>query len=362
MNRRGAGSAGESDLRSRYAATSVHHPFEKVAEAFEPADLLFLLTNTDSLKITYLADHKDLPTGRRLREWVEYGVIAAHARLAWKAGYTPKTLDEAVDLAAKMGPDTSREGWLEILIKHPATKRFLTSCAASGIDGPWLEAALKSGATLQLLRDLRKLEVPPRYLTARIVTGCPEARSIQEWFNAGISPWVSAQFIEAGLTAGHALTWLQAGFIPSEVVEYATAGKSIEECKDRLPNVPYSKAFRREGEGQFGIAGPYVERVWRAVQALDVPSTYQSSMFSTARETTSFLDGGYVSVSGYGFGSHSYTLVRGELALRFLCGRIGVRLPRAATDEPIPVNLVEIEARFRVWRATALSRESLRCA
>lgn len=357
MKRRGAGSAGESDLRSRYAATSVHHPFEKVAGAFEPADLLFLLTNTDSLKITYLADHKDLPTGRRLREWVEYGVIAAHARLAWKAGYTPKTLDEAVDLAAKMGPDTSREGWLEILIKHPATKRFLASCAASGIDGPWLEATLKSGATLQLLRDLRKLQVPPRYLTARIVTGCPDARVIQEWFNAGISPWVSAQFIEAGLSAGCALSWLQAGFIPSEVVEFAVAKESIQECKEKLPNVPYSKAFRREGEGQFGIAGPYVERVWRAVQALDVPSTYQSSMFSTAREHISFLDGGYASVSGYGFGSHSYTLVRGELALRFLCGRIGVRQPRTATRGPVPLDQAETEATFRDWRAAVGSRD-----
>ena len=357
MNRKDAGVTREDDLRQNYAATNVHHPFEKVAAAFEPADLNFLLTDADSLKITYLADYKDLPSGARLREWLDYGLIAAHARLASKAGYTPKTLDEAVDLAASMGPDNSREGWLEILIKHPATNTFLTSCAVSGIDGPWLEAALKSGATLQLLRDLRKLQVPPRYLTTRIVTGCPETRSIQEWFTAGISPWVSGQFIEAGLTAGQALAWLQAGFIPSEVVEYATAGKSIEECKDRLPKIPYSKAFRREGEGRFGIVGPYVERVWRAVQALDVPSTYQSSMFSTARESRSFLDGGYVSVSGYGFGSHSYTLVRGEMALRFLCGRIGVRLPRAATDGAMVLDQANLEAKFRDWRAGAIDRE-----
>lgn len=342
--------AGE-ERRKRYEALKLHHPFERVEAAFRPADLDFLLTDTDRLKITYLADHKELPSGARLCEWVESGVIAAHARLASKAGYTPKTLDEAVDLAASIGPDISREGWLEILIKHPATNTFLTSCAASGIDGPWLEAALKSGARLQLLRDLRKLQVPPRYLTARIVTGCPEARSIQEWFTAGISPWVSAQFIEAGLTAGNALAWLQAGFIPSEVIEYATAGKSIEECKDRLPNVPYSKAFRREGEGQFGIAGPYVERVWRAVQALDVPLTYQSSMFSTAREKISFLDGGYASVSGYGFGSHSYSLVLGEMALRFLCYRIGVKSPRRAQRSPSPHDQQGLEQQLQDERA-----------
>ena len=344
------------DLRRRYDALKLHHPFEKVEASFSPADLHFLLTDTDSLKITYLVDHKDLPSGAQLRGWVEYGVIAAHARLAAKAGYTPKTLDEAIDLAASMGSGNSRQGWLEILIKHPRTKKFLTACAAAGADGPWLEAAIKSGASLQLFQDLRKLEVPPRYLTDRIVAGCPDADLIREWFNAGISPWVSGQFIEAGLSAGDALAWLQAGFIPSEIVEFVADRKSIEECKVRLPNVPYSKAFRREGDSRFGIAGPYVDRVWQAVRALDAPSTYQSSMFSTARENISFLDGGYVSVSGYGFGSHSYTLVRGEMALRFLCGRIGVRQPKSGTNGGTPIDEGEIEARFREWRTTAIRR------
>ena len=87
--------AGE-DSRKRYDALKLYQPFERVEAAFRPADLDFLLTDTDRLKITYLADHQDLPSGARLREWVEYGVIAAHARLASKAGYTPKTLDEAV--------------------------------------------------------------------------------------------------------------------------------------------------------------------------------------------------------------------------------------------------------------------------
>jgi hypothetical protein len=324
-------SQAKEDLRQRYDALKLHHSFERVEGAFEPADLKFLLTETTRLKITYLVDHTDLPSGARLRSWVDYGVIAAHARLAAKAGYTPKTLDESIDLAASMGPQTSRQGWLEILIKHPTTKKFLKACASAGADGPWLEAAIKSGASVPLFQNLRKLEVPARYLTERIVAGCPDAYSIREWFIAGISPWASAQLIEAGLSAGDALAWLQAGFIPSEIVEFVAARKSIDECRSKLPNVPYSKAFRRQGEGRFGIAGPYVERVWRAVQALDAPSTYQSSMYSTARESTSFLDGGYVSVSGYGFGSHSYTLVRGETALRFVCFRIGVRPPRVTS-------------------------------
>lgn len=356
MKRKGTSRAGEDDLRNRLTAANVRQSFfEKLSVAFEPADLLFLLTDTNSLKRTYLEGHEDLPKGTRIREWVEYGVIAAHARLASKAGYTPKTLDEAVDLASSIGPDTSRQDWLEILIKHPATKKFLTSCVASRMDGPWLKAALESGATIQRLRELRRLGVPPRYLTAGTFAGCPDACSIQKWFSAGISPWASEQFIEAGLSAAAALAWLQAGFIPSEIIEFVTAKKSIEECRYKLPNVPYSKAFRREGESQFGIVGQYVERVWRAVQALDVPSMYQSSMFSTAQETISFLDGGYVSVSGYGFGSHSYTLVRGEMALRFLCCRIGVRQPRAAIDPPNPHDQAEIEAKFQEWRAIATS-------
>ena len=262
-----------------------------------------------------------------------------------------------MDLAASMGPDMSRQGWLEILIKHPTTKIFLSCCAAGGIDGPWLEAALRSGASFQLLQDLRKLEVPPRFLTAGIVGGATDAESIQDWFRAGISPWTSAKLIEVGLKAGDALSWLQTGFIPSEIVEFVVAKKSIEECRGKLPNVPYSRAFKRDGDTRFRIAGPYVERVWRAVDALDAPSTYQSSMFSTARERTSFLDGGYVSVSGYGFGSHSYSLIRGEMALRFLCYRIGVRPPRAAASDPVPLDQAATEMKFRDWRANVLVRE-----
>jgi hypothetical protein len=62
----------------------------------------------------------------------------------------------------------------------------------------------------------------------------------------------------------------------------------------------------------------------------------------------------YGSVSGYGFGSHSYIFVRAEMALRFLCGRIGVRQPKLATKGGTPIDEGEIEARFREWRATAI--------
>ena len=334
-------------LRRRYAALMVHHPFERVEAAFEPADLSFLLTDTDSLKITYIADHQDLPRGARLRQWVDCGVIAAHARLASKAGYTPTTLSEAIDLAVSMGPETSRKGWLETLLNHPRTKRFLKACAAAGIDGPWLEVGLRSGASLKLLRDLRKVGVPPRYVTADLIAGCSDARSIQEWFAAGVSPWASAQFIAAGLRAGEALSWLQAGFIPDEIIKFVSANESITACKAWLPNVPYSKVFRRAGGSRFGIAGPYQGRVWRAVSALDTPSTYQSAMFSTARQARSFLDGGYMSVSGYGFGSHSDSLVDGELALRFLCYRIGVRPPREAPGARGSLDQQTLEREFR---------------
>lgn len=346
----------DEELRRRYAALRVHHPFERIAEVFEPADLSFLLTDTDSLKVTYLADHKDLPRGVRLRQWLGAGLIAAHARLASNAGYTPQTLEAAIELALSMGPETSRQEWLEILIKHPTTRRFLEACASAGIDGTWLSSAIRSGASIQLLRDLRKLGVAPRYMTKEVVAGCLDANLIYEWFRSGISPRACAQFIATGLSPNDALAWLQAGFIPEEIVKFVSARKSIVACKATLPNVPYSKVFRRVGAGRFGIAGPYVQRVWRAVCALDVPSAYQSSMFSTAREEASFLDGGYLSVSGYGFGSHSSTLVKGELALRFLCYRIGVRPPRGALFCKEALDHPALETKFRDWRESALQR------
>ncbi len=70
------------------------------------------------------------------------------------------------------------------------------------------------------------------------------------------------------------------------------------------------------------------DRVREAVAALDVPSIYNSMMFSSSSTQTAFLDGGHIDVGGYGFGSHSYSVIVGEDAVRLVCHRIGVRPPR----------------------------------
>jgi hypothetical protein len=61
--------------------------------------------------------------------------------------------------------------------------------------------------------------------------------------------------------------------------------------------------------------------------------TYQGGTFSSSTTQWGFLDGGIISHSGYGWGSHSWTVVEGIEALRALCLFFGIRQPQRVKGE-----------------------------
>ena len=57
------------------------------------------------------------------------------------------------------------------------------------------------------------------------------------------------------------------------------------------------------------------------------PGSYQGGTFCPSTRVWKFLDGGIRSHSGYGWGSHSWTVVEGAEALRGVCLFFGVKQP-----------------------------------
>jgi hypothetical protein len=64
------------------------------------------------------------------------------------------------------------------------------------------------------------------------------------------------------------------------------------------------------------------------------PGSYQGGTFSSSNTEWNFLDGGIISRNGYGWGSHSWTVVQGAEALRAVCMFFGIEQPLAIRGEP----------------------------
>ena len=78
----------------------------------------------------------------------------------------------------------------------------------------------------------------------------------------------------------------------------------------------------------------------------DFPGSYRGGLFSSSESEWRFLDGGIISHSGYGWGSHSWTVVKGAEALRAVCMFFGIKQPRTIKGElsrrPLSVLLEEM--------------------
>jgi hypothetical protein len=64
------------------------------------------------------------------------------------------------------------------------------------------------------------------------------------------------------------------------------------------------------------------------------PGSYQGGTFSSSETEWRFLDGGIISHHGYGWGSHSWTVVQGAEALRAVCMFFGIQQPLRIRGEP----------------------------
>jgi|GEM_PF-5564844 len=67
----------------------------------------------------------------------------------------------------------------------------------------------------------------------------------------------------------------------------------------------------------------------------DFPGNYQGGTFSSSTTEWRFLDGGIISHNGYGWGSHSWTVVEGTEALRAICLFFGVAQPQKLKGESL---------------------------
>lgn len=102
------------------------------------------------------------------------------------------------------------------------------------------------------------------------------------------------------------------------------------------PNRPFTECFRRIS------AIPRYSPI-RVVHDFDVrgitqifafPQNYQGGTFSSSDSRWLFLDGGIFSHNGYGWGSHSWTVVQGFEALRLVCLLNGITQPKLLKGEP----------------------------
>ncbi len=341
------------ELRRIYTSIDRHSPsltFDKVASLFSVEDLEFLLTDHDGLKMTYIADHEGSPRGAELRDWVKVGVLAYIAKRAIKVGYTAQRLSEVATMAARIEPGRSPDDWAQILSRRLVTVDSLEAYENCGLEVEWVHIGIELGLQFEVVKGFRDCGLPPRFVTERITACSQEPDTVYEWYRSGVTPEVAASFMENNVSCDEAVSWLHRGKLPEEVTEILRHGVSsiVTSAKGRQPI--YSDAFRRDGDHFFAIKRDFQMRVFNAVSALDLPSVGQGGMFASSWSKKLFLDGGFIVVNGYGFGSHSYTRVHGEKALAFICDRIGVRRPNIrGTQPPLPTQ-EELEEELRIQR------------
>jgi hypothetical protein len=187
--------------REMYEKIKHHEPFKKVAARFNVNDLEYLLEGSDPLKLTYIYNEVTLPKGEELRRWVEGRVLAHLASRAVEGGYTFDTLEETLKLAASIDSKISRDAWLEQLIRTPTSIEYLRKCLAAGLSGIWIRAGLSSGASVELLQELKAKGVPSRYAGCAVqmtrIGGLDDCGGVQCWYHSGVSPQAATAFIEA---------------------------------------------------------------------------------------------------------------------------------------------------------------------
>lgn len=121
------------------------------------------------------------------------------------------------------------------------------------------------------------------------------------------------------------MAWFRAGFLVEKLIDLRRKGLSPNSARTSIGTATYSSVFKRIGPGRFHVILKFLPRAKAVVRCLDLPHYRQSSMFSSADSTVSWLDGGLRSHEGYGWGSSYWTAIIGDNATDFLCYRMGVQ-------------------------------------
>lgn len=121
--------------------------------------------------------------------------------------------------------------------------------------------------------------------------------------------------------------------------------------KIESPNLSFAECFKRCGpQPRYSCRTLHPEvDLWLLRRIYNFKYERSSSMFSSADAEWGFLDGGIVSHEGYGWGSHSWTVVEGAESLRAICLFFGVKQPRQIAGEsarrPLSVILAQMTKR-----------------
>ena len=95
------------------------------------------------------------------------------------------------------------------------------------------------------------------------------------------------------------------------------------------PHLPFGDCFRRLGS-QARYSFRFAKHKFNVVSLAKIyqfRGSGSGGMFSSSHAEWKFLDGGIVSHSGYGWGSHTWIAVEGAEALRVVCVFFGIRQP-----------------------------------
>jgi hypothetical protein len=122
-------------VRKMYERIDNFETFDNAVTRFGLDDLEYLIQDADSPKLTYVYDNSSGPWGKERRQWAGSDIIARVARKAIEAGYTPETLEEAARICASIDAGLSRDGWVDELVRTPATIEYLRDCSAAALDG-----------------------------------------------------------------------------------------------------------------------------------------------------------------------------------------------------------------------------------
>lgn len=114
-------------------------------------------------------------------------------------------------------------------------------------------------------------------------------------------------------------------------VNFVELARSLEK-----PTRKFTECFRRiSAIPRYSPIGSIHDFDVRGItQVYSFSQDYNGGTFSSSDSRWLFLDGGIFSHNGYGWGSHSWTVVQGSEALRALCLLNGITQPKRLKDEP----------------------------
>jgi hypothetical protein len=104
----------------------------------------------------------------------------------------------------------------------------------------------------------------------------------------------------------------------------------------------FSEAFRAVVPAVYSPTGKCPGDPMAIVLDVDAPSASRSAVFGSSTTLWALLDGYVIRQNGYGFGSSSWTTVKGFRLVRYMCVRFDVTQPRrfkAEDSVPTPEDL-----------------------